>query len=236
VLYVSFPDWQALPVAARRKHGQAVNLLIFGPDPKAPADMQTALTNTSLTAVYISGMSASADVVALMVDLHAHLADGWPLGQCVEASPGKLAWLGQEACWPEPHTNTETPPTIRASPLPPRPIAPVEGLSVGVSIGEMHVAGDVIHGPKTVHHAEGDQVIRTEMSGGKLVQQAGGDQSNINRLTGEAREVSQTAQGDQVNVNSVRTPASPHNRNCPQCGHTVQSSDKFCEKCGGALL
>ncbi len=226
VLYLRLADWRALPTPTRQKFARRVTLLILGPEPASPTDV-----GDVGTCLYFTAELRIAEAVTSLAEMHSQLMLGWALSRCAAESQGRLALLGPDDCWPEGKAEVDAPSSTSLARNVPRSGV----LPAGVGIGEMHVAGDVVYGPKTIHHAEGDQVIRAEVSGGKLVQQAGGDQSNVNRLTGDVPEITQTTQGDQVNVNSMRVSGSQNSRTCPTCQRVARAEDKFCEHCGGRL-
>lgn len=78
-----------------------------------------------------------------------------------------------------------------------------------IAIGRINVKGDIV-------------------MGSKYVQQAGGDQVNINRM-GDAP--------GRIATDTTGNPPSPlHQRVCQACGHVVESADyRFCQHCGHKL-
>ena len=244
VLYVSAADWRAVTPDDRRRFASRVNLVVLAPDVATSADLADVRA-----VVYLPAPLVLDEVVAFCADMHARLAQGWRLNACVATTEGCLTFVGDEACWPDSGFVPRKEPTTIL------PAASKPVVAAGISAERISVAGDVVHGDKSVIHGEGDQVITATISGAaKIVQQAGGDQvnvnrvssarveivqtagedqANVNRISDASPQITQAAGGDQANVNTVtRTPVS---KACPACGSEVSPSDRFCSKCGAEI-
>jgi len=89
----------------------------------------------------------------------------------------------------------------------------VSGTNNGIAIGEITVKGDAVMGNKTV-------------------QQAGGDQVNINRIGDSSGGIAQGAAGNQVPT----SPKVERRQVCRACGWAAESAEySFCQHCGAEL-
>lgn len=191
LLYLSPEDWRKSSVVTRQRLAARVSLIILGPAPAGEADLAELQTG-----LYILNERGLEEVVSRVVDLHRGLTHGLTLQECVEQSAGAFTLIGHEACWPE----------IKPPKIVNETSSAATSQSGGVNmreIGAVHVGGDVVGRDKIVSETHIGQVVHEHISGPKIVQQAGGDQINLNRVTDAAPEITQTAEGDQVNRNTV---------------------------------
>ncbi len=226
VLHLAPDDWHSLTSVTQRKLVTRINLLVLGPD-------STGLANISnqVASLYFPVACPLADAVASLAEVHAWLAQGQTLARCVAESKGRLSSAGGEPNWPAQATPKVAPPTSKPLAV---EVTQFQATGSGIIIGQIHVAGDFVSGKKEVHQAEGDQIIHVNATAEKLVQQAGGDQVNINRIApGPSPEIKQTAGGDQVNVNSTIAPTDP--KTCPQCKTVNEATSLHCRECEGML-
>ena len=144
VLYLYSADWRAFTPQARKRLATRVNLIILGPDVSAPAD----LADTH-TALYFSSTIPQSETVELLVALHVHLAQNWTLDQCVVATDGRLALVGNPACWPDPPR-----PAIAGSDEA-RPVnnSPPSFMPQGLNVGQVTIRGDWVVGTKIVQQS-----------------------------------------------------------------------------------
>jgi hypothetical protein len=211
VLYLTPTDWRALPQDMRQRYASRVTLIIFGPEPLAEADLIDVKNS-----LYFRTELAVEVAVALLDDFHRCLQQGMTLGQCAEASSG-LAFVGDEACWP-------IPASVGPS------ITTVTNRSGGVDltgIGTVNVSGDVVGHDKIVN------VMHEYVAGSKIVQQAGGDQINVNPLASTASETSPAVDEGQVVHRAERGKSTK--KSCLQCGQMVEASEQICANCGHKL-
>ncbi len=253
VLVITLEDWRALASNLRYKFSARVSLVALGPGHTTPSDFTDVPAGLGW-----SVPSAEVDDLTSLTKLFLRLAQGWSVAQCLEHNPGEFMFAGTEPQWPKPASPAPLAEAIRI-PLASAPTAssadrPVirneqdiainhsSGVEIGkienvvntVSAREINVAGDVVHGNKEVHQAEGDQVIQSNSTAVKLVQHAGGDQVNLNRFpAGSMPAMTQTSDSDQVNVNSAL--ASGGTRICPQCAIENEAANSFCGQCGTKL-
>ncbi len=243
-LYVSPDDWRAFTPNEQRRCGTRVNLVVLAPDAAVSSDLADVRAG-----IYFPVAPAPDQVVRLCTDMHLCLGKGQTLNGCAGATDGQLAFVGDEACW----LNSDFIARVESSPGVPSTSKPVA--ASGVNIEQVSVAGDVVQGDKSVIQADGDQAITATISGAaKIVQQAGGDQVNVNRVSGGPVDIRQTAGEDQANVNRVRNAApqiaqtsggsqaninrvtqTPVTKVCPVCGLEVSPLDRFCSNCGADI-
>lgn len=236
VLHIALANWRTLAPVQRQKFAGCVNLVVLS------GGVATAEDLTQLrTGIYFTAALPEMEAINVLVELHARLKAKWTLTQCVNASKGNLALIGNEACWddsdsslpvaaassdPKPHSQPQS-----SSPLP---------TPVGILIQQVNVRGDVVGRDKVVIQSSGDQTVHAHIDGAtRIEQKAGRDQVNINHVDDDSPTlITQTAGEDQVNVNTVTSnpiPKSGSVKVCLKCKHENEEQNQFCKECGHPL-
>lgn len=241
VLHVSPMTWRGFVPAVRQNLASKVSLVFGLPEKASPADF-----SEPRASLYFTDEVKEERVIELCVQLYSLLNEKKTLQECVRHLGEGLAFLGTENCW-----------TIEENTLSrkTRTVEPETPMQEGNNAININVSGDQVNGGKTIVHATGDQVVNVRAEGtSKIVQQAGGDQVNTNRLAGANVEITQKAQGDQANVNrttnsvpdleqsaggsqaNVNTVTqSPVLKLCSNCAKELPADAKFCSNCGTRL-
>jgi len=253
ILLIDVPEWHALPEIMQKRCAMNTDVIILGPAPAEIADLAHARAG-----LFLPFALAEPEARTLLVEACFHLAKGHQLSECAVASGGRLAWQGNDKCWGRP-AGTElsidgqgsSAGVGRATAEPSRPNTSLSG----INIGSVEVKGDLVVGNKTTYEAQGDQVIINRSSASKIVQQAGRDQVNINRIeAGFDPEIAQHASEDQINLNRIgglagggdnvrtgdptafsRMDVDSEPRRCAQCGTYNPPDAIVCDQCGKPL-
>lgn len=206
ILHLSPLQWRAFSSAEQRRIATHISLIILGPEAALAEDLACARAG-----LYFPETQPLEIALNAVCEFHAQLAEDGALGSALAATGGRLALVGNARCLDtEPPAAPEPDNTATAVDPPSAAIAGVSGVkNVDIVIRKINVNGDMV-------------------MGSKYVQQAGGDQVNINRMEGASGGIATDATGN---------PPSPlHQRVCQGCGHAVESADyRFCQHCGHKL-
>lgn len=209
MLHLSPLQWRAFGTAEQQRIAGHIPLIILGPEAALAEDL--ACARGGLYFPETQPLAAALDVVC---EFHARLAEGRTLGEALAATQGLMALVGNARC-----LDMETPaapePASKATAVnaPGPAVIGVVGPNSGIAIGQIIVKGDAV-------------------SGNKTVQQAGGDQVNINRIGDSSGGIAQGAAGNQVPT----SPKVERRQVCRACGWVAESGNySFCQHCGAKL-
>ena len=223
-LVLTWAGWLALTAPQRAFCTGHVGVLVLGPQPVEAAAIDGIRTTLSFRVDYHVDQ-----VVEILAYVHGLLAEGTCLSDAVIRYHDALLWLGEDYTWQQPKLLDSGRALASVRPRSARPLHQQPPGTADVQIGQLIAEGDFVSGDKTIQHADGDQTIRGEVHAAKIVQQAGGDQANLNRMQGAPATLHQEAGDNQVNVNRVSAPQAPA---CPSCGALIGPTARFCQNCG----
>ncbi len=244
VLYLTPEAWAGLKPEQRRSLGQTVCLVALGPQSAGAVDSAGA-------SILVFEAPSLDEAVSAAVAMHRGMAQGRSLEDCLARAGGRLRLVGEPPRWPDPRPTPARSERQASAPDASPPTAPRSASrSSSAAVYIANVEGDVVYGDSHVYQSTESQTFRGTVNAAKVVQKAGGDQININRMQGTPDELVQQADGDQVNINRMQgTPdelvqqaggdqvnqnrmASSRPAICPRCARPLGPEDRFCTECG----